>query len=177
MSVRQKGFTLIELVVVIVILAILAVVAAPRYLNLSSDAKAASIEGLKAAVADATSLAYSKAVVENAEDEPSYSVELEGGEHGNLQFGYPTTDTSGLVKFMEFDNGYHDLSKAWVWAARNHGSVATPDYWIATQSEILNNYSGTDFNTAIENTRCYVKYTAAMQESDQVEVISETSGC
>ncbi|WP_338116854.1 V10 pilin [Vibrio maerlii] len=135
------------------------------------------MEGLKAAVADAASMAYSKAAVESKENEPLYSVELGGGEHGNLQYGYPTTDTSGLVQFMELNEGYHDLSKEWVWAAHNHGTVSTPDYWIATQSKVLGNYSGSDFNSAIESTKCYVKYTAAMEESAQIEVISETSGC
>ncbi|MGL4750761.1 MAG: type II secretion system protein, partial [Shewanella sp.] len=36
---RQQGFTLIELVVVIIILGILAVTAAPKFINLQSDAR------------------------------------------------------------------------------------------------------------------------------------------
>ncbi len=50
----QKGFTLIELVVVIIILGVLAVTAAPKFLNLSSDAYkaqlAASLGSMKSAV-------------------------------------------------------------------------------------------------------------------------------
>jgi MSHA pilin protein MshA len=41
MSRYRTGFTLIELVVVIVILGVLSVIAAPRFINLSSDAKKA----------------------------------------------------------------------------------------------------------------------------------------
>lgn len=37
---KQNGFTLIELIIVIVILGILAVVAAPRFIDLSADARA-----------------------------------------------------------------------------------------------------------------------------------------
>ncbi len=48
-----KGFTLIELVVVIVILGILAVTAAPRFLNIQGDARAAVIEGVRGAVVNA----------------------------------------------------------------------------------------------------------------------------
>ncbi len=51
----QKGFTLIELVVVIVILGILAVTAAPKFIDIQGDAKAATLEGIKAAMETATS--------------------------------------------------------------------------------------------------------------------------
>ncbi|ENM3810998.1 type II secretion system protein, partial [Vibrio cholerae] len=55
---RQSGFNLIELVVVIVILGILAVTAAPRFLNLQSDARKASLLGLKGAINGAAGLVY-----------------------------------------------------------------------------------------------------------------------
>ena len=57
---KQKGFTIIELVVVIVILGILAAVAFPKFQDLSGDAKTAVLNGAKAAVQSAAVISYAK---------------------------------------------------------------------------------------------------------------------
>ena len=46
---RQSAFTLIELVVVIVILGILALTAAPKFMELQSDARISALKGLEGA--------------------------------------------------------------------------------------------------------------------------------
>lgn len=43
---KQKGFTLIELIVVIVILGILAATALPKFVDLTGDAQKAAVHGL-----------------------------------------------------------------------------------------------------------------------------------
>ena len=43
---QQTGFSLIELVIVIVVLGILAVTALPRFLDVTEEAKNASVEGV-----------------------------------------------------------------------------------------------------------------------------------
>lgn len=54
---REKGFTLIELVIVIVILGVLSAFALPRFADLSSSAQEASIEAVGGAIATSIQLA------------------------------------------------------------------------------------------------------------------------
>lgn len=60
---QQSGFTLIELVVVIVILGLLAATALPRFVNITADAREASVQGVAGGLRSAVALAQAQYLV------------------------------------------------------------------------------------------------------------------
>jgi len=54
----QRGFTLIELVMVIVIIGILAAIAIPKFTDLSGEANQAAVSGVAGALASASAVNY-----------------------------------------------------------------------------------------------------------------------
>ncbi len=124
MNKAQKGFTLIELVVVITILGILAAFAFPRFAALEVEARAAATDGLGGSVRGASSLAHSLALVQGKA--AGDTVDMEGKTIQLVEY-YPDAETIAdtLQDFTGFNLTTTATVATWETAGGNAGTCTT----------------------------------------------------
>ena len=100
-QVNQRGFTLIELVVVITILGILAAFAVPRFASLEGQARVAATQSLAGSLRSGASLAHALWLAQG--DPNAASVTMEGQVIAIVN-GYPDAETvdDTLVEYTGF---------------------------------------------------------------------------
>lgn len=106
MNVRNKGFTLIELVVVIVILGILAATALPRFVNLTKDARIASVNGVAGGLRSAVAVSIARYMATGNLTATSITMADSTTVDVNANTGIPTGTATGIGNAMQSTDGY-----------------------------------------------------------------------
>lgn len=91
----QRGFTLIELVVVIVVLGVLAAFAVPRFMGIDTQARIASVNSLAGTLRSTAAMAHS---VYMARGNPPNPVVIDG-QSVNFTAGYP--DAASIASLLQ----------------------------------------------------------------------------
>ncbi len=96
---NTQGFTLIELVAVIVLVGILAAVAAPKFTDLSSAARAANVKAMKLTLESGTKLLFARAAIEN-KIEGDDTLTVDGTTYA-IHSGYLQAKAEGLSSYLD----------------------------------------------------------------------------
>ena len=168
------GFTLIELVVVIVILGILAVTAAPKLLNMASDARKSTLNGAYGAMKGAIAMTNAKSILNGDKDKPISYIK-DGGEGIQMYYGYPSGQDN-ILNAMDmgdvgiyggnYDNSQHD----WVWQGHNQGGRVGIQI---SQGSFIGNGPGAPNP---KDTNCFIEYFPATKDK-LYELNINTDGC
>jgi MSHA pilin protein MshA len=143
----ERGFTLVELIIIMVILSILSAFLVPRFATFDRSARIASISALSGTLLSAMTMVHNQSVTEGTASLATSTTTLEG-QTVNLVYGYPSDSgaSPGILSSIGHMQGYTV-------------GATTPPVVFSIQ------------------TNCSVTYTAATSATAPASVTTNTSGC
>ena len=100
----QRGFTLIELVMVIVILGVLAAVAIPKFVDLKSEAQVAALQGVVGGINSASAVNYATRSVSTTKGTATIGLTCTTAATAIMQGGIPSGYTLPTTALVAGDN-------------------------------------------------------------------------
>ena len=148
----QKGFTIIELVLVIVILAILAAFAIPKFIDLAGTARSLTVQSLQGTVRSAANLVHADSIAQgNTNTNTTDTVEV-SGQVIELAYGYPQNGATNIGAVVTDTDGF----------IFNEGAT---DTWVKIS------------NNGAQLTNCQVSYVQSTGPNQSPAINIRTDGC
>jgi len=174
---KNRGFTLIELVIVIIILGTLSATAIPKFINLKTDSKIATLETVQGAMESALQLVYSRAVIKS-QSSGDGSIDI-NGVNLPLYNGYPAVDgTDSVIELNEQVKAWLDIDSVDAATAKADKNAA-PFYTAkSTAKNYIFIFFSSDRDQMSSSFKCQLRYENPITTTPTAPVITiKTDRC
>ncbi|MEP1383166.1 MAG: prepilin-type N-terminal cleavage/methylation domain-containing protein [Paraglaciecola sp.] len=176
---QQDGFTFIEFIIVMTILGVAAVSATPKLIDTKSNAHAATLKGVQAALKVGSQLVYAKSVVAGKQKNPSTfntSSQITLGKNPvETDFGYPDAEAATFTSVKSWGN-IHSTQLTLIAGTLSNPQKETPAS--GTIAFFPTGNAHVDFTeTGESGLSCHALYTEAANEYTPPIVTVVTGSC